>query len=47
MYSAIFTIENHSPLIKFQNLIFRGRKKNIYIWIQFLPGNLFDTEVNV
>lgn len=24
MYSAIFTIENHSPLIKFLNLIFGG-----------------------
>lgn len=47
MYIAIFTTENHNPLIKFLNLIFRGRKKIIYMWIQFLPGNLFDPEVNV
>lgn len=27
MYSAIFTIENHNPLVKFLNLIFGGAKK--------------------
>lgn len=35
MYSAIFTIENHNPQIKFLTVIFRG--KNNYLHVDTIP----------